>query len=89
MIGVFPPHLSVGSPLQLVVEHAGGRRIASSLGKADHFQDTYAPIEPDGQDVAEFHAMAGRPLADAVDADVTGLDQRGGTGAGFHHPRMP
>ena len=33
--------------------------------------------------------MAGRLLAHAVDADMAGLDQRGGAGAGLHHPRMP
>ncbi len=41
------------------------------------------------RDVAEFHTMARRPLASAVDADVSGFDQCGGAGAGFHHPRMP
>jgi hypothetical protein len=78
-----------GSPLELLVEHAGSRRITSPLGKAGHFEDPHAAIEPDGQDIAELHAMARRPLADAIDADMSGLDQRGGTGAGFHHPRMP
>ena len=33
--------------------------------------------------------MARRLLAHAVDADMAGLDQRGGAGAGLHHPRMP
>ena len=33
--------------------------------------------------------MAGRLLAHAVDADMAGLDQRGGAGAGLDHPRVP
>jgi len=33
--------------------------------------------------------MAGRRLAHTIDADMTCLDQRGGAGAGFDHPRVP
>src|SRR5260370_19915338 len=33
--------------------------------------------------------MAGSLLAHAIDADMAGLDQRGGAGAGLHHPCMP
>ncbi len=33
--------------------------------------------------------MTGRLLPHAVDADVAGLDQRSGAGAGFYDPRMP
>ena len=33
--------------------------------------------------------MAGRLFAFAIDADMTGLDQRDRAGAGFDHPRMP
>ena len=33
--------------------------------------------------------MARRFLAHAVDADMAALDQRGGAGAGLHHPRVP
>lgn len=76
-------------PLKLVIEHAGGRRIAPPLGKPDHFENPHAAIKPDGQDIAEFHAMTRRLLADAVDTDVSGLDQCGRAGARFHYPRMP
>ena len=33
--------------------------------------------------------MSRRLFAHAVDADVTGLDERGSRGAGLHHPRVP
>jgi len=33
--------------------------------------------------------VAGRLLANPIDADMAGLDQRGGAGAGLHDPRMP
>ena len=33
--------------------------------------------------------MAGRRLAHTIDADMACLDQRGGAGAGFDHPRVP
>src|SRR5213075_286480 len=48
-----------------------------------------AAIEPDSQHVANLHAMSRRHFAHAIDADMTGLDQRRGAGAGLHHPRVP
>jgi len=33
--------------------------------------------------------MAGSRFTHAIDADMASLDQRGSTGAGFHHPRVP
>src|SRR6185437_14474391 len=81
--------LSFRPALKLVVEHARGRCITPPLGKPNHFQDAHVAVEADGQDIAEPHAMAGRLLADAINADMSGLDQGGSARARFHHPRMP
>src|SRR6185436_15972049 len=59
------------------------------LGKSRHFENAHAAIEADRQDVADFHRVSRRLFAHAVDADVTGFDQRGSGGAGLHHPRVP
>src|ERR1700723_2142912 len=75
--------------VQIEIKHASGRRIASPLGKSDHLEHAHGPIEPDGEDVARFDRVTGRGLAHAVDAHVARPYERGGTGSGFHQPRMP
>lgn len=64
-------------------------RVSAALGKADHLEDAHAAIESDGEHVAKLDAVAGCGFPHTVDADVAGLDQRGGAGAGLHDPRMP
>src|SRR5258708_33490505 len=59
------------------------------LRKSDYLQDAHAAIEPDCQHVANLHAVSRRLFAHAIDADMTGLDQRRGAGARLHHPRVP
>jgi len=80
---------SLGTPLQFIIEDARRVGIAAPLGKPHHFEHTDGAIEPDGQDVAGLHRVPGRRLAHAVDPDMTGLDQRSGTGAGLDDPRVP
>jgi hypothetical protein len=75
--------------LDFVVEHARGRRIAAALGKGEHFEHADTTVERNGQHVPLLDAMPRRLLADAVDADMTGLDQGGGAAAGFYHARVP
>jgi hypothetical protein len=75
--------------LQILIEHTRGRRIAATLGKADHSQHANRAVEPDGEHVAGLHGMSRRGLAHAIDADMPPLDKLGGTGAGFDDPRVP
>ena len=75
--------------LNILVEQSRSRRIAAPLGKSGHLENTNATIEADREHVIDLDGMPGRFLARAIDADMTGLDQRRSTGAGFDHPRMP
>src|SRR5258705_4424184 len=71
------------------MEPGRGGGFPPPLGKSHHLEDAHAAIEADRQHVADFHRMSRRLFAHAVDADVTGLDERGSGGAGLHHPRVP
>jgi len=75
--------------LQIVIQHARGGGIAAPLGKSDNFEKSHGAIEADRDDVANLDGMTGRLLPHAVDADMAGLDQRSGAGAGFDDPGMP
>ena len=79
--------MSLASTKVVVTTVEGG--VTAPLGKSDDFEDAHAAIEPNGQDVADLHRVSRGLLADAIDADMTGLDQRSRAGAGFDHPRMP
>jgi len=75
--------------LQILVQCTSGTRIAAPLGEAQNLHQAHAAVKRDGDDVAWFHRMARRFLAHAVDADMAAFNQRGGAGAGLHHPRVP
>jgi hypothetical protein len=75
--------------LDIIVEHARSRRVATALGEGEHLEHADTTVERDGQHIALLDAMPGRLLADAVDPDTAGLDQSGGAAAGFYHARVP
>jgi hypothetical protein len=75
--------------LQFGIEQPRCRGIAAPLGESGDRHDPDGTIQRNGQDVAQLDAMSGRFLALAIDADMAAFDQRSGTGAGFHNPRMP
>jgi hypothetical protein len=75
--------------LQILKQHPRGGSIATPLGKPDDPQDPHAAIQRDGQHVAGFHRMTRRRFTQAVDADMAGLDERGGAATGFDDSRVP
>ena len=75
--------------LQFDEEHARGRGVAAPLGKSHHLENAHAAIEPDGQHITGLDGVTGGLLANAIDADMAGFDERSSTGAGLDDPRMP
>lgn len=78
-----------GIILHLAVEHASCGSVSTPFRKPHDLQDTNAAVEPDRQDIVDLDRMARRFFPNAVDADMSRRDQRGRTGAGLYHPRVP
>ena len=79
----------LGSVVDIRIEGAGSRRIATPVGKSGDLEQPDGAVERNCDDVADLDAMAGRLFPDPVDADMTGLNERSRTGASLNHPRMP
>lgn len=75
--------------LQIRIEQARRGCIPPSLGKCLDLHDPDRLIQRDGNHIADLDAVAGRFLPLAIDPNPATLDQRDGTGPGFHHPHMP
>lgn len=65
------------------------RRTAAPLGEPCDLQHPHPPVERHGHHVADPQRMARRPAALAIEADMTGLNQRRGIGPRSHNARMP
>jgi hypothetical protein len=64
-------------------------RIPAPLDEACDLENANGAIKPDRQNVADLHGVAGRGLADAIDANTASLHQSCSTAASFDHPRVP
>ncbi len=74
---------------QIAIGSGSFRRAAAPFAESRDFNNAHVAIERQGHDIADAQRMARRGEALAIQADVTGFDQRRGAAPRPHDARMP
>ena len=74
---------------EFAVKRTRGRCSAAPFAKSGDLDDAHRAVERDRHDITEPDRLTGCEHAFAVEAYVTGVDQRGGVASRAYHARVP